>query len=50
MSIAISGSIAFDTIMVFEGRFADHILPDQVQMLKLERAICIFLHFCLHEG
>jgi len=35
MSIAISGSIAFDTIMVFEGRFADHILPDQVQMLNV---------------
>ncbi len=31
----ISGSVAFDTIMVFEGHFKDHILPDQVHMLNL---------------
>ncbi len=35
MSVQISGSIAFDTIMVFEGRFRDHILPDQVHMLNV---------------
>ncbi|MEY3016312.1 MAG: hypothetical protein RJB19_624 [Pseudomonadota bacterium] len=35
MSIQISGSIAFDTIMVFEGQFKDHILPDQVHMLNV---------------
>jgi adenosine kinase len=35
MSVQISGSIAFDTIMVFEGRFKDHILPDQVHMLNV---------------
>ncbi|MEY3631828.1 MAG: hypothetical protein RI937_26, partial [Pseudomonadota bacterium] len=29
MTVQISGSIAFDTIMVFEGRFKDHILPEQ---------------------
>ena len=35
MTVKISGSIAFDTIMVFEGRFRDHILPDQVHMLNV---------------
>lgn len=35
MTIAISGSVAFDTIMVFDGRFRDHILPDQVHMLNV---------------
>lgn len=35
MSILICGSIAFDSIMVFKGRFKDHILPDQVHMLNV---------------
>lgn len=35
MTIQISGSIAFDTIMVFEGTFKQHILPDQVHMLNV---------------
>lgn len=35
MTVQISGSIAFDTIMVFEGRFREHILPDQVHMLNV---------------
>jgi adenosine kinase len=35
MKIQVSGSVAFDTIMVFEGRFAEQILPDQVQMLNV---------------
>jgi adenosine kinase len=35
MTIQISGSIAFDTIMVFEGAFKQHILPDQVHMLNV---------------
>ncbi len=35
MQIQISGSIAFDTIMVFEGQFKDYILPDQVHMLNV---------------
>jgi adenosine kinase len=35
MTICISGSLAFDTIMQFEGRFADHILPDKVHMLNV---------------
>ena len=35
MTICVSGSLAFDTIMQFEGRFADHILPDKVHMLNV---------------
>ena len=33
--VLICGSIAFDTIMVFEGRFKDQILPDQVHILNV---------------
>lgn len=33
--ILICGSIAFDTIMTFEGRFKEHILPDQVHILNV---------------
>ncbi len=35
MSVLICGSIAFDNIMVFEGKFKDHILPDQVHILNV---------------
>ena len=35
MSSLICGSIAYDSIMVFEGRFADHILPHQVHILNV---------------
>jgi len=35
MPILISGSIAYDTIMVFPGRFRDHILPDKTHMLNV---------------
>ncbi len=35
MSTLICGSIAFDSIMVFKGRFQDHILPDQVHILNV---------------
>jgi adenosine kinase len=31
----ISGSIAYDTIMVFGDRFASHILPDKIHMLNV---------------
>jgi len=31
----ICGSIAFDTIMVFEDRFRNHILPDKIHMLNV---------------
>lgn len=35
MSALICGSLAFDTIMVFEDRFKNHILPDQVHILNV---------------
>jgi adenosine kinase len=35
MSSLICGSIAFDTIMNFEGRFADQILPEQIHILNV---------------
>jgi adenosine kinase len=35
MSTLICGSIAYDSIMVFEGRFKDHILPEQVHILNV---------------
>jgi adenosine kinase len=35
MSILICGSLAFDTITRFEGRFAQQILPDQVHILNV---------------
>lgn len=33
--VMISGSVAYDTIMVFEGQFKDHILPDRVHMINV---------------
>jgi adenosine kinase len=35
MAIQICGSLAFDTIMDFPGRFADQILPDQLHILNV---------------
>jgi adenosine kinase len=35
MSALICGSIAYDTVMVFPGRFRDHILPDRIHMLNV---------------
>ncbi len=35
MASLICGSLAFDTIMTFEGRFADQILPDQLHILNV---------------
>ena len=34
-SALICGSVAYDTIMVFEGRFKQHILPDKIHMLNV---------------
>ena len=31
----ICGSVAFDTIMLFEGRFREHILPEQLHILNV---------------
>ncbi len=35
MSIAVTGSVAFDHIMTFPGYFKDHILPDKVHILSV---------------
>jgi len=35
MASLICGSLAFDTIMTFEGRFAEQILPDQLHILNV---------------
>jgi adenosine kinase len=35
MAVLICGSFAYDTIMVFEDRFKNHILPDQVHILNV---------------
>ena len=35
MSVLITGSMAYDTIMVFNDRFKEHILPDQVHILNV---------------
>lgn len=35
MSILVCGSLAFDTIMTFEGRFAEQILPSQLHILNV---------------
>jgi adenosine kinase len=35
MAAIICGSLAFDTIMTFEGRFSDQILPDQLHILNV---------------
>src|SRR5262245_6819955 len=35
MTAMICGSLAYDTVMVFEGRFKEHILPDQIHLLSV---------------
>lgn len=35
MNVVVTGSIAFDYIMNFPGRFAEHILPDQIHRLSV---------------
>ncbi len=35
MPILLSGSIAYDRIMNFDGRFKDHILPDKIHVLNV---------------
>jgi adenosine kinase len=35
MKILICGSIAYDNIMVFRGRFKEHILPEQIHILNV---------------
>ena len=35
MRVFVTGSIAYDYIMVFPGRFQDHILPDKMHVLSV---------------
>lgn len=35
MKILVSGALAYDRILNFEGRFADHILPDKIHTLAI---------------
>ncbi len=35
MTALICGSMAYDTVMVFEGRFREHILPDRIHVLNV---------------
>ena len=35
MNILVSGSLAYDRIMDFQGRFSDHILPDKIHVLNV---------------
>jgi adenosine kinase len=35
MNIIVTGSIAYDYLMTFPGRFAEHILPDQIEHLSV---------------
>ncbi|HHT9110563.1 MAG TPA: carbohydrate kinase family protein [Candidatus Brocadiaceae bacterium] len=35
MDILVSGSLAYDRIMDFPGKFSDHILPDKIHMLNV---------------
>ena len=35
MRILLCGSIAYDNIMVFQGRFKDHILPEEIHILNV---------------
>ena len=35
MSILVSGSLAYDHIMDFQGYFKDHILPEKVHIINV---------------
>jgi adenosine kinase len=35
MAALVCGSLAYDTVMVYPGRFGDHILPDKIHLLNL---------------
>ena len=39
MEILVSGSMAYDRIMRFSGRFSDHILPDQLDNINISLAV-----------
>ena len=33
--ITVTGSLAFDTILDFDGKFGDHIMPDKIHQINL---------------
>jgi len=35
LTIVVTGSIAYDYIMTFPGRFVEHILPEKLHVLRL---------------
>ena len=35
MTVIVCGSVAYDNVMVFPGRFREHILPDRIHMLNV---------------
>jgi adenosine kinase len=35
MNILVSGSLAYDRIMDFQGHFADHIIPEKIHVLNV---------------
>lgn len=39
MKIFVSGSLAYDRIMGFPGRFSDHIMPDKLHMINISFAV-----------
>ena len=46
MPALICGSLAFDTITTFGGRFAEQILPEQVHILNVERDEDVLVYLC----
>ena len=43
VQILVSGSLAYDRIMAFPGKFADHILPDKIHILNVCFVVILWL-------
>jgi len=50
MRIFVSGSLAYDRIMDFPGRFADHILPEKIHILKAPPATSLTIWLSYRNG
>jgi len=44
MKIVLAGSIAFDYLMTFPGRFSEHILPDKIEDISLSFLVDNLIH------
>ncbi len=44
MKIVLTGSIAFDYLMTFPGRFSEHILPDRIEDISLSFLVDSLIH------